>query len=158
MDLRPNTVSSHDLRVQSRSQEPTGSNYDLRIYQRTSWFPNDLRVPDTISRSKREPPGSPTTFGSQTRSQDLKENFQVPLRPCGLKEDLRDPRRPSGPHATSRLQDSKSPYSRKLETPGFIAHLSGRSRSLKIPRLSPDPCVICKSGTIPIQRLSSTNC
>ncbi|KAF3544321.1 hypothetical protein DY000_02007863 [Brassica cretica] len=62
-----------------------------------------------IPGSKGEPPGSPATSGSQTRSQDLKENLWVPLRP-------------SGPFVTSGLRkqspDSKSPYSKNMKPPG----------------------------------------
>ncbi|KAF3536128.1 hypothetical protein F2Q69_00021409 [Brassica cretica] len=87
-DLRKNPRLSHDLRVQSRYQEPPGSNYGLWTYQRFFGFPYRLRAPVMIPRSKREPPGSPTTSRSQTRSQDLKENPRVPPRPLGPKYDL----------------------------------------------------------------------
>ena len=87
-DLRQNHVSSHDLKVQSRSQEPLGSNYDLQIYQESSGSHIAHRASVMIPGSKREPPGSPTTSRSQTRSQDLKENPRVPPRPLGPKYDL----------------------------------------------------------------------
>ncbi|KAF2613227.1 hypothetical protein F2Q70_00011446 [Brassica cretica] len=141
---------------------------------RTSGFPGDLRGPITISR----------TSGFQLRSPDLSKNLRVPITPLGssydlmiqrrtsgfplnsgntsgFPDDLRDPGRPPGPCTTSGLRkqslDSKSPYSRKLETSGFRAHLSGPSYNLWVPRLPSGPSVISRSWATPTQRLSSTN-
>ncbi|KAF3600884.1 hypothetical protein F2Q69_00036270 [Brassica cretica] len=107
-----------------------------------------------ISGSNEESPGSPMTSGCQTQSQDLNENLWVTLRPPGPKyklmiyENLWVPRRPLGPYATSGLRkrspDSKSPYSKKLETSGFRAHPSGLSCNLRVPRRFSGPCIISR--------------
>ncbi|KAF3543604.1 hypothetical protein DY000_02006749 [Brassica cretica] len=56
--------------------------------------------------------------------------------------------KPPGPYATPVLRkqslDSKSPYSRKLQTSGFRAYLSGPSYKLQVPRLPSGRCVISR--------------
>ncbi|KAF2579835.1 hypothetical protein F2Q68_00004787 [Brassica cretica] len=81
-DLRENPRFSHDLRVQSRSQEPPGSNYGLRTNQRIFGFPYRLQASFMIPGSRGEPPGSPTTSGSQIITHGLGE-------PPGPRHDLR---------------------------------------------------------------------
>ncbi|KAF3591354.1 hypothetical protein DY000_02021515 [Brassica cretica] len=88
-DLRENPRFSHGLRVQSRSREPPGSNYGLRTYRKIYGSSYSLRAPVMIPGSKGEPSGSPTTSGSQTQSQDPKENLRVPQRPPGPRYNLR---------------------------------------------------------------------
>ncbi|KAF3595623.1 hypothetical protein DY000_02021595 [Brassica cretica] len=115
-----------NLRVPIRPQR---SKYDFRKIDRTpvqlkahqgsSYNPKNLRVPTTISGSIIESLDSYTASGLKSRSQDLEKrppDLQNDFRRTfGLFRDLRVPRRPSGPHATSELQDqspdSKSPYS-----------------------------------------------
>ncbi|KAF3512042.1 hypothetical protein F2Q69_00006462 [Brassica cretica] len=62
-DLRENPRFSHDLKVQSRSQEPPGSNYGLRTNQRIFGFPYRLQA--------------------SFMTQDLEENLRAPPRPRG---------------------------------------------------------------------------
>ena len=64
-DLRENHAFSPDLRVQLRSQKPSGSNYNIRIYQRISGFLYRLWASVIIL-------GSKGTSGSQIRSQDTR--------------------------------------------------------------------------------------
>ncbi|KAF2579844.1 hypothetical protein F2Q68_00004788 [Brassica cretica] len=78
------------------------------------------------------------------------------MGPLNLKENLRVPRRPPGPYATPGLRkqslDSKSPYSRKLETSGFRAHLSGPSYNLRVRRLPSGPCIISRCALLPLKK------
>ncbi|KAF3550908.1 hypothetical protein DY000_02007496 [Brassica cretica] len=156
-DLRQNHVSSHDLKVQSRSQEPLGSNYDLQIYQESSGSHIAHRASIMIPRSKREPPGSTMTSGSQIRLHGLGEpsgpkcDLRISKRTSGLPHDLRVPdvisgfeREPSGSPTTSR-----SPYSRKLETSGEGGHFSGPSYNFWVLRLPSGLCVISMSRATP---------
>ncbi|KAF3580551.1 hypothetical protein DY000_02031138 [Brassica cretica] len=89
-DLKENHVFSHDLRVQSRSRKPPGSNYDLRIHQRIFGLLYRPRAPVMIPGSRERPwvpnktSRSRGTSGSRIRSQDLRENLRAPPRPPGL--------------------------------------------------------------------------
>ncbi|KAF3512870.1 hypothetical protein F2Q69_00005801 [Brassica cretica] len=100
-------TSLKNLRVPMR---PQGSSYILK----------NLWVRTTISGFIIESMDSYTSSGLKSRSQDLEKrppDLQNDSgRTFGLPRDLRVPRRPSGTHATSELQDqspdSNSPYSR----------------------------------------------
>ncbi|KAF3511937.1 hypothetical protein F2Q69_00005778 [Brassica cretica] len=98
-DLKENPILLCDLRVQSQSRKPPGSNHDLRIYHKISGFLHRLRAPVSVPGSREK------IFGSRTKTSWSK----------GTSGLLRFPRRPPGPHATSGLQDqspdSNSPYS-----------------------------------------------
>ena len=112
-DLKKNHVLLCDLRVQSQSQKPPGSNHDLRIYHRISEFLHRLRAPVSVPGSREK------TSGSQTKTSWSRGT-------SGLLDDIRVSRRPTGPHATSWLRDhspdSNSSYS-SSKTSWFVAYL-----------------------------------
>ncbi|KAF3585765.1 hypothetical protein F2Q69_00030357 [Brassica cretica] len=84
-DLEENLVFSHDLRVQSRSRKPQGSNYELWIDKGIFWFLYRPRDPVMIPGSRKGPLGSSTTSGSP-------DDLRVLTQPSGYKNNLRTPR------------------------------------------------------------------
>ncbi|KAF3602745.1 hypothetical protein F2Q69_00036258 [Brassica cretica] len=87
-------ASGLQSKISGSKEEPSGSNYDVRICQRISGLLYRLRAPVVIRGSRKDLRVSSTISGS--------------------KENIRAPPRPPCPHTSSGLRDqppdSKSPY------------------------------------------------